>query len=138
MNVRGQGKSDSLDADAARCANGVARIRAGRRIGYDRGIALGDFLPKQFKRECERPFKKLGALAEIWDAVVPAAIGKKTRLASFQRGILKVEVPSSAVGYELQRVFAGGVEGAIRQAFRGGTLIRIKIVVNAELQDLSD
>ncbi len=126
------------DPDAARCANGVERVRTGRAIRRERGVALGEFLPKQFKVECERPFKKLGALAGIWEEVIPEVLGVKTALVSFQRGILTVEVASSAVGYELQGLLARGAERTIREAFRGGTLTRIKIVVNAEIQDVPD
>ncbi len=126
------------DADAARCGNRVERVRIGRAIRPDRGVALGDFLPKQFKTECERPFKKLGVLVGIWEDVIPEGLVGRTALVSFQRGILTVEVGNSAVSYELQGVLARGAEGAIRQAFRGGSLTRIKIMVNAEIQDVPD
>jgi len=119
----------------------INRIQTGRAIRRDRTRVLGDFLPAQFKRECEKPFRKLGQLSEIWEEHVPSQFCRKTRLASLNRGVLTVQVPDSSIAYDLERMLAAGVEQSIRHAFRGGTLRRIKVVVvvmNPQIKQIPD
>ncbi|MBI1335509.1 MAG: DUF721 domain-containing protein [Phycisphaera sp.] len=94
----------------------------------ERDVSMG-FLKAQFKREVEKPYKQLGAVAAAWCENVPPDLLPHTRLDGLTRGVLNVIVDSSAVNYELDRVLRGGVWEKIVVASKGAVLRRWKTSV---------
>ena len=86
------------------------------------------FLKKQFKRDIERPHKQLGDLGELWTALLPAEIVRRTRLEGLSRGILRVAVSSSATLYELDRLLREGAERELKRQHKG-TLTKVRLRV---------
>ncbi len=125
--------TSSLPAQSAEVGHLIERIRTGRRTRRDTAHALGEFLPKQYARDVDRPYRRLGALADLWQTQIPERIASKTALASFNRGVLTVHVVDSTTRYDLDRLLRGGIEAELRRSFRGGTLNRVKVVVKPEI-----
>jgi len=96
--------------EARRFEHEIDRLRQGRPSRRRHQIlTLGSYLPHQFKREHEQPFRKMGQLAEHWQRLVPSALLPVTALVSFQRGVLTVQVPDSSVAWNLERSLAEGL-----------------------------
>lgn len=131
-------KQDKTPPSTSSLHREIERLRIGRPHKRDRCTPLGDYLPQQFKRECEKPYKKLGKMVDVWESQIPTYLFKKTALVSLRRGILTVSVPDSAVAFDLQRTLAEGTEALIRQSYRGGTLTRIRITVDAQFKQIPD
>lgn len=96
----------------------------------DRDLSLG-FLRDQFKREVEKPYKQLHAIAEIWAELVPASLSEHVRLESLARGVLRVAVDSSSALYELDRLLRGGVEQELIRQHKGPAFRCVKLRVAA-------
>ena len=71
--------------------------------------------------------KQVGALAEIWDEVIPAEIAEHSALDSFHQGVLTVMVDSAPRRFELQTLLTGGLMAEIRSRFTGA-LNKIRVV----------
>lgn len=79
-------------------------------------------------KTAERINRKLGRLIGLWEELVPEGLAFRSRLASLRGGVLQVEVDSSAVGYELDRLLRCGLEAELRARF-SGTLTRVRLSV---------
>jgi hypothetical protein len=110
----------------------IERIRGGRSKRRNQTVALGTFLPEQFKRDHERAYKTLGQIAEQWLRLAPPELLPSTALASFQRGVLTVHVPDSTTAWSLERSLAEGFENSLRGSISSSALRRVKVVVNPE------
>ncbi len=75
-----------------------------------------------------RTQRRLGALTDVWESLVPAEIVAHTRLTSLRGGVARVVVDSASTAYELDRMLRGGLEQQLRRRFRG-TLMRIRISI---------
>ena len=75
-----------------------------------------------------RTQRRLGALTDVWESLVPAEIVARTRLTSLRGGVARVVVDSASTAYELDRMLRGGLEQQLRRRFRG-TLMRIRISI---------
>jgi hypothetical protein len=53
--------------------------------------------------------KQLGAIAEVWDDIIPTDFHDHTALESLHRGTLTVRVDSASRRFQLQRLFNGGL-----------------------------
>lgn len=87
------------------------------------------FMPEQFKRQVARPHKQLAMLVELWSELVPDALLSHTRLAGLARGVLHVEVDSSARLYELDRLLRSGLQQQIITRHRGPAMRKIQLRV---------
>ncbi len=79
------------------------------------------------KRTLEPRVRSLGALAALWDELLPAEISKHTVLESFRRGVLTVMVDSASHRFHIQNLLAGGLMAELRSRFTG-TLRQVKLV----------
>lgn len=79
------------------------------------------------KHTLAKRVRRLSALAEVWDEVIPAEIAEHTALESFNRGVLTVMVDSAPHRFQLQTLLSGGLQKEIRQRF-GGPLNRVRLV----------
>lgn len=82
------------------------------------------------EKESRKRQRNLGELIELWERLVPPDLAAEIRLQTFRAGVLTVMVETSAVRFELDRALLGGLEAALRQAFRG-SLVRVKVVLGA-------
>lgn len=114
----------------------VARLRQGNQtVPPLPGAMLGAFLPQYFKTTCEKPYRRLGRVAEAWSTVVPEDLASRTALRSLHRQVLTIVVDSAATRYALDRALAAGLEQELLKVARGGTIRRIKIEVDRALFD---
>ncbi|MCE9590891.1 MAG: DUF721 domain-containing protein [Planctomycetes bacterium] len=97
----------------------------------ERAKMLGDFLPGQFKREIEKPYKQLATIAPVWMELVPAELAAHTRLESFSKGVLRVVVDSSSRLYELDRLLREGLQERIITAHKGPAFRKVQLKVGA-------
>jgi len=103
------------------------RLRSWRnRKEFDHSMS---FLAGQFKREVEKPYKQLAAMAELWATLLPAALLARTKLEAIHRGVLKVTVDSSGALYELDRLLRGGLEGELITRHKGPSVRKIQLRV---------
>jgi hypothetical protein len=91
-------------------------------------VTLG-FLDGYFKQQIAKPYKQLKDVVAVWEQIIPAELQPFTRLESFSRGVLTVEVDSSARLYELDQQLRGGLERQLIEAFTKGALRRVKLRV---------
>lgn len=94
--------------------NNVRKYR-GRRE-WDSSLA-GSFA--RAEDEARRVQKKLGALIDQWEAIVPEHIANQTKLTGIRGGVLHVRVGSAPIAYELDRLLREGAEQALRETFPG-------------------
>lgn len=99
-----------------------------RRNRKDPDLSLG-FMTEQFKHEVQKPYEQLGALAEIWQELVPTELAKHTRLMGLTRGVLRVAVDSSGRLYELDRLLRDGVFDELVTRHKGKALRRVELKV---------
>lgn len=99
------------------------------RVWPEKAKKIGDFLPSQFKRDVEKPFKQLATITPVWAELVPADLASHTRLESFSRGVLKVVVDSSARLYELDRLLRAGLEQKLIVSHKGQAFRKIQLRV---------
>ncbi len=99
-----------------------------RRNRKDPDLSLG-FMTEQFKREVQKPYEQLGALAEIWLELVPTELAEHTRLMGLTRGVLRVAVESSGRLYELDRLLRGGVFDELVTRHKGKALRRVVLKI---------
>ncbi len=73
------------------------------------------FIWNQFRTEIEKPYRQVRQLVDAWETLVPAAIARRTALASMSRGVLTVHVADSATLYELDRRLRSGLQRELQQ-----------------------
>lgn len=95
----------------------------------ERAARVGDFLPGQFKREVEKPYKQMASITPVWQELVPPELVSHTRLESFTRGVLKVVIDSSVRLYELDRLLREGLETRLIQAHKGPAFRKVQLRV---------
>ncbi|MCE5327615.1 MAG: DUF721 domain-containing protein [Planctomycetaceae bacterium] len=98
-----------------------------QRQKQDRAVALAVPLATLMKRTLSRRYSQFGALAKLWDEMIPQSIAAHTALESFSRGVLTVMVDSAAHRFQLQTLLSGGVTKAIQSRF-GGALNKIRLI----------
>jgi len=91
-------------------------------------LSLG-FLQKQFKQQIEKPYKQLGAIATLWESLVPNDLAQHTQIDSLQRGVLQISVDSSARLYELDRLMRGGLEQRLIIGHKGPAMRKVRLRV---------
>lgn len=62
----------------------------------------------ELRDKLEREIKQTGGMGEAWRTVVPSELLAKTKLKSFARGVLTVEVADTSTRYLLERWLRGG------------------------------
>jgi len=72
--------------------------------------------------------KRLGAIIELWEELLPPELAARTRIQHIRGGTLHVHVDSSATSYELDRLLREGLERELRSRYRG-TLMRVRLRV---------
>lgn len=105
----------------------LARLRRWRNRP-EPDLTLG-FMKKQFKQQIEKPYKQLGAIASLWESLVPHDLAQHTRIDSLQRGVLQISVDSSARLYELDRLMRGGLERQLIIGHKGPALRKVRLRV---------
>ena len=98
-----------------------------RRVRSQTDPSIGGLVSGVAERAA-RTQRRLGALTDIWESLVPAEIVARTRLTGLSGGVARVDVDSASTGYELDRMLRGGLEQQLRRRFRG-TLMRIRISI---------
>lgn len=96
----------------------------------DPDLSLG-FLRQQFKQQHVRPAKHLAKVVQAWETLVPAELQSHTKLQTLSRGVLRVQVDSSPVLYELDRLLREGLEAKLIRAAAGSGLLKIRLQVGA-------
>lgn len=111
------------------------RLRGWRnRKDFDHSLS---FIKPQFKREVEKPYKQLLAMAQLWPQLVPAELLARTKLETISRGVLKVIVDSSGALYELDRLLREGLEQKLITQNKGPAFRRVQLRVG-RLDDVDD
>ncbi len=77
------------------------RVREGRNLGAS--AAVGELHDR-----LDRELRQSGGMGEAWRTVVPSELAPKTRVKSFQRGILTIEVPDAPTRYLVEQWLRGG------------------------------
>ena len=89
-------------------------------------VTLSSFIQK-FQREVDKPYRQLERIIPIWRELVPPELDEHTRLESFQRGVLRVSVDSSAHLYELDRLLREGLENQLITSVKGAPLRKVHL-----------
>ncbi len=110
-------------SDALKALERLRRLRS--RPGPDTSIAE---LVAATARDATRTRKRLGALIQLWETLVPKELADHTRVSGIRGGVGHVVVDSAATAYELDRHLRGGLEDQIRQQYPA-TLVRIRVTV---------
>ena len=101
----------------------IDKLRRHRaRMGHDLGIGT---LVRASADTARKTNDRLGEIIELWNTFVPGHLAKHTSIAGLRRGVLHVDVETSAVAFELDRLLRGGMTHELRRRFRG-SLVRIK------------
>lgn len=117
-------------SEALKAVERLRRLRS--RSGPDTSIAE---LVAATARDATRTHKRLGALIQLWETLVPKELADHTRVSGIRGGVGHVVVDSAATAYELDRHLRGGLEDQIRQRYPA-TLVRIRVTVgNTSGQD---
>lgn len=87
------------------------------------------FLTGEFKKQIEKPYKQLHAMAKVWTEQVPIELARKTRLVAISRGVLQVMVDSSSTLYELDRLLRQGLQTQIIRQHTGPAVRKIQLRV---------
>ena len=104
----------------------LERLRQ-RRARSETDPSIGGLVSGVAQR-AERTQRRLGALTDVWEALLPGEVVARTRLTSLRGGVARVVVDSASTAYELDRMLRGGLEQQLRRRFRG-TLMRIRISI---------
>ncbi len=104
----------------------LERLRQ-RRARFDADASIGGLVSGVAQR-AEQTQRRLGALTDVWESLVPAEIVARTRLTGLRAGVARVVVDCASTAYELDRMLRGGMEQQLRRRFRG-TLMRIRISI---------
>ena len=110
-------------SDALKTLERLRRLRS--RPGPDTSIAE---LVAATARDATRTHKRLGALIQLWESLVPKDLATHSRVSGIRGGVGHVVVDSAATAYELDRHLRGGLEDQIRQQYPA-TLVRIRVSV---------
>ena len=94
----------------------------------ERDVTLTTFV-ERFRRDIEKPYKQLQRIVPVWRELVPDALERHTCLESFQRGVLRVAVDSSAHLYELDRLLREGLEKQLITSVKGASLRKVHLRV---------
>ncbi len=88
-------------------------------------------LVERIQRDASRSQRQFGDVADLWNQLVPAALARQARLTRLQRGVLHVEVDSSAALYQLDRCLKSGVQAEMARR-ASAPLNRVKLQVRRE------
>ncbi len=88
---------------------------------------MSEPLTMLMKHTLAKRVRQLGALAGIWDEVIPADLREHTALEGYARGTLTVMVDSAAHRFKLDSILNSGVRKTLADQF-SGPLNRIKLV----------
>jgi len=75
----------------------------------DHIIPLAQPLGLLMNKTLAKRVRQLGALATVWDEVIPASIREHTALESFHNGTLTVMVDSASHRFKLRTLLSGGI-----------------------------
>ncbi|HZW08966.1 MAG TPA: DciA family protein [Phycisphaerales bacterium] len=92
--------------DLQRAAASIEKIRS-LRVRPERDLTVGPVVG-ELHDKLARELKQTGGMGEAWRTVVPSELGARTRLRSFQRGVLTIEAPDAATRYLLEQWLRGG------------------------------
>ncbi|MBC02199.1 MAG: hypothetical protein CMJ34_02695 [Phycisphaerae bacterium] len=113
-------------SDVAVAAAGLDRLRGYRvRRVEPRGI---DGLVSSIRRDASRHRNGTGSFVEAWEAEIPESLRVDSAIRSIRGGVARVEVPDSAVKYELEQALRAGLLARLRMRF-GQPLRRVRIDV---------
>jgi hypothetical protein len=91
---------------------------------------LGDVLLPWFEKVVAKPGEKLEGVTELWQALVPERMLKRTRLLGLNKGTLSVGVDSAPMRAELDGQLRGGMLRQLQTESRGA-VYRVKTCVQA-------
>jgi hypothetical protein len=112
---------------------GLERIELLRKRRGPRGPAPDFSISKIVgiaQAEAQRYHRRLGALMDLWQELVPPDLAQHTKLTNFRGSVLNVTVDSASISYELDRLLRDGLLAQLRQRHRG-TLFRVRLSVGA-------
>ncbi|MBT3277872.1 MAG: DUF721 domain-containing protein [Phycisphaerales bacterium] len=90
-----------------------------QRAPRESSTTLAAALTPLMKTQIGRRVKQLGALAKLWEELVPQELRDHTALDSFRSGTLVVLVDSASAMYRIKTMVSGGLEAAMRERFTG-------------------
>jgi len=96
------------------------------RQSADQTTHLSGPLAALMKHTLSKRVKQLGALARVWDQVIPDPLRRHTALEGYARGTLTVLVDSAAHRFELETLLRSGLREVLAERF-SGPLNRIKL-----------
>ena len=113
-------------------ADRLARLRHLRAPRERESSVQGMFLAEGSR--IARLARKMGGVAEAWEAVCPAEHAPRTRVIGVNRGILTIGVADASTRWALERLLKGGAD---RDVIAGCpmTVRRIRLVADAEAED---
>ena len=80
------------------------------------------------QKQAARIQRKLGALIELWESLVPPDLAARTRITGLRGGVAYVVADSASVGYELDRRLREGLLLSLRSSYRS-TLTRVRVTI---------
>lgn len=89
-----------------RAAAAIEKIRS-LRVREGKNLAAAGAVG-ELRDKLGREIKQTGGMGEAWRTVVPSDLAPKTRVKSFQRGILTIDVPDAPTRYLVERWLRGG------------------------------
>jgi len=108
--------------------NPLGRLESLRRLRVHEGRDLGvSALFERTAADLKRTERSLGAAADAWRAVCPAALLDRTSVVSLNRGVLTIGTDSASTRYELDRVLRSGGERELIRSCRA-SVRKVKVV----------
>ena len=111
------------DRDAAARLEDLRRRRARAAPERSAGDALAGTV-----RELRRLERRLGGVAEAWQAVCPPDLVARTAIRSLRKGLLTIAVEDASTRYELDRLLRAGAERELARAATT-TVRRVRLVI---------
>lgn len=113
-------------ADDDLLQNRLDQLRQWRNVKPEPDLSLA-YVRDDFKKRVERPYKQLALIVPLWEQLVPENLVKHSHLVRLDRGVLHVQVDSSARLYELDRLLRTGLEQRLIVNHRGPAFRRVKL-----------
>jgi hypothetical protein len=111
-----------------RAADSIEKIRS-LRVREGRNLAVGPAVG-ELHQKYAREIKQTGGIGEAWRTVVPSELAAKTRVQSFQRGVLTIETPDAGTRYLVEQWLRGGGR-AMLAGCAPGTVRRVVVRARA-------
>lgn len=103
------------------------RLLQQRRVKPPRQVQLGENVATFMKHVVEPRHKKLAALAQVWNDLLPVELAEHTCVEAFLRGRLTILVDSAPHLHELNMLLRDELLEQLRQACPSANLCQVKL-----------